>query len=96
MRKVALLIACFLPFVTASALLPACSPCRFAMRNVPPAELECTDSEARISECSASECPADKGDLCTRTITWKATCKKDGREFDCVAYRGEAGHCSPR
>ncbi len=89
-------IACFLALITASASLPACSPCRVAMVNAPPADLECTDSGFRISECSWTECPANSGNLCTRTTTWKATCKKDGREFDCVAYPGEPVRCSPR
>ncbi len=90
-------IAFFLALITAAASLPACSsPCRFAMLNVPTADLECTDSGFRISECSATDCPADTSISCTRTVAWKATCKKDGREFDCVAYRGETGRCSPR
>lgn len=87
-------IACFFALITASALLPACSPCRMAMLNVLPADLECADSGFRISECSTTECPAFT--YCLRTITWKATCKKDGREFNCVEYQGEHGRCSPQ
>ena len=88
-------IVCFFALITASALLPACSPCRIAMWSVDPADLGCTNSGFRISECSVPECPFKTGDLCTRPTTWKATCKKDGREFDCEAYPRKPAHCFP-
>jgi hypothetical protein len=96
MKKVALFIACFLTLATASALLPACSPCRTAMSTVSPADLGCTGSGFRISECSSTECSPVTGNLCSRVVAWKATCKKDGREFNCVSYPGERVHCSPQ
>ncbi len=96
MKRVAVFIVCFLALLTASALLSACSPCRVAMSSLPPADLGCADSGFRISECSATECPTELGDRCKRVIAWKATCKKDGREFDCVAYPGEPVRCTPQ
>ena len=86
-------IAFFLALITAAASLPACSPCRFAMYTVSPADLECPDSGFRISECSAPKCPTDTGELCTQPTRWKATCKKDGREFDCEKYPEKDGRC---
>ena len=91
MKKVALSIACFLALIAASALLPACSPCRIGMYTVPE-DLGCTDSEFRISECIAPKCFGLK---CTQPTTWKATCKKDGREFYCEKYSKQDTRCHP-
>ena len=92
MKKVALLIACFLALIVTSALLPACSPCRIGMYTVPQTNLGCTDSEFRISECIVPKC---FGSNCTQPTTWKATCKKDGRVFYCVKYSKQDGSCEP-
>lgn len=84
-------IAFFLALITASALLPACSPCRIAMYTVPSENLGCTDSGVRISECVVPECRTDAP--CDQPTRWKATCKKDGREFDCEKYPRKDGRC---
>jgi len=86
-------IACFFALITVSALLPACSPCRVAMLTVSPADLDCTGSGFRISECIAPECPIRLGETCTQPTRWKATCKKDGREFDCEKYPEKDARC---
>ena len=60
-----------------------------------PGDLGCTDSGFRISECSVPDCPTRTGDLCTKPTTWKATCKKDGREFYCEKLPKKDGRCQP-
>ena len=84
-------IAFFLGLITVSALLPACSPCRIAMYTVAPADLECPDSSFHISDCMAPWCDTDAS--CDQPVRWKATCKKDGREFNCEKYLGKEGRC---
>jgi len=92
MKKTAFLFASFLSLVTASALLPACSPCRIAMYTVPPEKVGCTDSGFRISECIVPKC---FGLTCAQPTRWKATCKKDGSEFYCEKYPKKDGRCEP-
>jgi len=92
MKKVPLLVACFLALIALSALLPACSPCRIAMYTVAQENLACANSGFRISECIVPKCFGWK---CAQPTSWKATCKKDGREFYCEKYPEKDGRCDP-